>query len=439
MTPSSPHKLSRRQFLQRTMAVGAATMGLSALAGCVAPGSAPAEGGAPAAADTEVLYWKPPHSESEADLWKPFLEQFMEENPGVTVDHQVIPWASVDEQFTAAFAGGSPPDVFYLPDEWYPKYVNQGQIADITSTIADWEDDYTSAGWAGVTYKGGTWGAPFLGVAQGWVLNMNLFNEKGIAKPTNWAEFREAANALTDADAGTYGLVANSESTAWVVLVPLLATGGAALLSEDLLSVAANTEGGVAAFKALLEDIIWTDQASTPIGFTADQARALALDGKVGMHWQETSTIKAVWRQEAPDLELDTIPMLQLTDDGTNASWANIGFMFIAESSKDKEAAFDLLRFLSTDEIQVEYVQKGVDLLPLKKGIEPLPDVDPVVAEMVSWLDEGWGVGTQISVRWREATNALVQEGQAVMSGVKTAEQALVDLEATVGPILDGE
>ena len=40
-------------------------------------------------------------------------------------------------------------------------------------------------------------------------------------------------------------------------------------------------------------------------------------------------------------------------------------------------AAFKLLEYLSTDEIQVDYVQKGVDLLPLKKGIASLPDIDP--------------------------------------------------------------
>ncbi|MBV7327166.1 hypothetical protein KFU94_02670 [Chloroflexi bacterium TSY] len=113
--------------------------------------------------------------------------------------------------------------------------------------------------------------------------------------------------------------------------------------------------------------------------------------------------------------------------------------MFIAEASKDKQAAYDFLDYLSTDEMQVEYVQKGVDLLPLKKGIEPLPDADPVVSEVVSWLGEGWGVGTQISIRWREASNAMVQEAEAIMSGLKTAEQAMADLEATVNPILDGQ
>lgn len=440
MSQTLPTTLSRRQFLQRTAAFGVAALGVTTLAGCPAAPQPGAGGGAePAAASEQVLFWKPPHSEREADLWAELLPRFTDANPDVTIDHQVIPWGSVDEQFTAAFAGGSPPDIFYLPDEWYPKYVNQEQIANISDRIAEWQGNYQDSAWLGATYKGSTWGAPFLGVAQGWVLNMNMFNEKGLGIPTNWDEFRNAAQELTDVDAGLYGIDVPANSTNWVVLIPLLAAGGTRLLSDDLLSVTANTEGGQAAFRMLLEEITWNDQSSIPVGFTDDQRRDLRLGGKVGMTWVETSGIKAVWRQEAPDLELATIPMLKLTDDGQNGSWANIGFMFMAEQSKDKEGAFKLLEFLATDEIQVDYVQKGVDLLPLKKGIAPLPDVDPIVAEMVSWLDQGWGVGTQISIRWREATNSLVQESHAVMSGLKTAEQALADVEATVGPVLDGE
>lgn len=433
----SDHKLSRRHFLQSS----ATLLGMAALAACAAPTAAPSGGSAaaPAAEGGKVLFWKPPHSDKEADLWKPLLQKFTDANPGITVEHQVVPWGSVDEQFTAAFAGGSPPDVFYLPDEWYPKYVNQDQIADITDKIGEWKDNYGSAAWAGATYKGSTWGAPFLGVAQGWVLNMTLFKEKGIEAPTNWEEFRAAAKALTDTAAGTYGIATPAQVTNWVVMVPLLAAGGTKLLSDDLLKVSANTEGGQAAIKALCEDIIWTDQSGTPVGATDDQVRSLALSGKIGMNWVETSSIKAVWRKEAADLELATIPMLKLTDDGTNASWANIGFMFMAEAAKDKDYVFKFLEYLSTDEIQVDYVQKGVDLLPLKNGIASLPDVDPLVAEMVSWLGEGWGVGTQIGIHWREATNALVQETQAVMSGQKSAADALKAVEDTVNPVLDGE
>ncbi len=437
MSPkTSRYQLTRRAFLQRSAIVGAVA-GLTALAGCAAPTAPQADGaGEPGAATWEVLYWKPPHSAKAAEVWEPLLQRFMDANEGITVEHQVIPWGSVDEQFTAAFAGGSPPDVFYLPDEWYPKYVNQGQILDLTDRIIDWQDNYVDSAWELATYKGSTWGAPFLGVVQGWLCNLNLFNEHGVSVPTNWEEFRSAAQAMTDTDAGTYGI---NVSSSWVSMVPLLAAGGAKLLSQDLTTVTANTEGGQAAFRALLEEITFADQSSVPVGFTNDQRRDLALGGKVGMVWQENSAIKAQWRTEAPDLDLDVIPMLQLTDDGQNAAWANIGFMFMASSSAQNDGAFTLLEYLATDEIQVDYVQKSVDLLPLKKNIEPLADVDPVVAEMVSWLGKGYGVGTQISIRWRDATNSLVQEAQAVMSGLKTPEEALADVEATVNPILDGE
>ena len=270
---SGIHRFTRRQFLQRSAALGAA-IGLTSLAGCTAP-VAPQTGttgeAAPAAAGEEILFWKPPHSEREAELWPPLLERFTEANSGVTVDHQVIPWDSVDQQFTAAFAGGSPPDIFYLPDEWYPKYVSQDQIADLTDKIGGWKDNYNQAAWNIATYKGSTWGVPFLGVVQGWLLNMDLFNEAGLAAPTNWEEFRNAAAELTDIDAGTYGINVPASVTNWVVLIPLLAAGGTKLLSDDLLTVTANTEGGVAAFKALLEDIVWNDQSGIPVGFTDDQ------------------------------------------------------------------------------------------------------------------------------------------------------------------------
>ena len=113
--------------------------------------------------------------------------------------------------------------------------------------------------------------------------------------------------------------------------------------------------------------------------------------------------------------------------------------MFIAQQSAEKDGTFQLVEFLSTDEIQVEYVQKGVDLLPLKKNIAPLADADPLVTEIVSWLGEGWGVGTTISVHWLEANTIMQQEVESIMTGQKSAADALKSAEELINPILDGE
>ena len=56
--------------------------------------------------------------------------------------------------------------------------------------------------------------------------------------------FSGIRHLVTDTAAGTYGFAASASSpTNWVQLVPLLATGGAKLLSDDLMKVTANTEG----------------------------------------------------------------------------------------------------------------------------------------------------------------------------------------------------
>ena len=88
--------------------------------------------------------------------------------------------------------------------------------------------------------------------------------QRAFGVPTNWEEFRAAAEELTDMDSRRLW----HQPLRWRkchqldYLVPLLATGGTKLLSDDLMSVTANTEGGIAAFKTFFEDIVFTDQSA---------------------------------------------------------------------------------------------------------------------------------------------------------------------------------
>jgi len=433
------NKVSRRQFLRCSAALGTSIGGaglVSALTGCAAPPPAQTQTGTSPMQSTtgsvELTFWKPPHG-PDADLFKPLLDEFTNQNAGYKVTHKVIPWGSVDEQFTAAFAGGNPPDIFYLPDEWYPKYVKQGQIADLSSIAAELQSNYDPNVWVIGAYRGKQYGIPFLGVIHAILLNMTLFESAGLAIPQTWEEIRAAAKALTDPASGTYGI----QLTTWQTFtVPLLAAGGTRLLSDDLTKATANTPGGVAAFETVFEKIGQEDKSSVPLGFTNDQANALALEGKIGMMWREQSGIKAVWRKQKPDIKLDVIPMPKIEGtQGQPSVWTNVGFLFMAEGSKSKEAALGLLKFLASKSVQEEYVIKGVDLMSPMKGVAP-KDVDPVVAKFLSYLP--MGSGTQVSVNWREVTVALQQEAEAIWSGQKTAKQALADFETVIKPVLDG-
>ena len=428
-------KLSRRRLL----AVGALGGGGAAAAAMSRGGrvaAAPASGaGSKQEGTTEIKFWKPPHNPGEADLWEPLLDEFTQQHPDIKVTHNVVPWANVDETFTAAFLSGDPPDVFYLPDEWYPKYVAQEQIADVTSLFGDLEGNYDPNVWSLGTYKGKLYGVPFLSVVHALVLNMNLFKAKGLPAPKTWDEIASAARELTDPSNGIYGMEYPT-TTSWTYLVPLLASGGAGVLGEDLTEVVANTPGGVAAWEVALERIVAEDKSATAVSFTTDQLLDLSLKGQIAMMWAEQSQI-GLFREQAPDLELDVMPLPAIPDSGGQPSvWTNTGFLFMGENSEHQDQAAELIRFLASKRVQDEYVVKGVNLMSPMKGVEP-GEVDPVVAKFLSYLPNG--AGPVISTHWSDAAEALRQESQAVATGQKGAEQALRDFEATVEPVLDGE
>ncbi|MBA3414283.1 MAG: sugar ABC transporter substrate-binding protein [Chloroflexia bacterium] len=426
--------LSRR----RLVAAGAASGALAMAAAVASDGRRATARTLPAPSQdgvTEISFWKPPHGLNDAELFATLFEAFSQEHPNIRVTHNIVPWASVDESFTAAFAGGDPPDVFYLPDEWYPKYAVQGQIADLTPMFGDLQEEYDPNLWAAGTYQDTLYGIPFLAVIHALLLNMSLFEEAGLAAPQTWSDIEEAATTLADTSQGRYGFEIPSE-TGWTQLTALLAAGGARVLSEDLTQVAADTPGGVAAWEAALERIAWEDQAATPLSFTIDQRLDLSLRGQIAMMWREQSQV-ATWRAEAPDITLDVMPLPPVDgSDGQPAVWTNSGFLFMAEGSAHKDQAAELIRFLASRRVQEEYVVNGVNLISPMVGIST-DDEDPLVAKYLSLLPQG--VGPEMSVHWADAAQALRQESQAVVTGQKDAAQALADFAAIVEPTLDGE
>jgi ABC-type glycerol-3-phosphate transport system substrate-binding protein len=65
------------------------------------------------------------------------IADFEAEHPDIQVDHTITTWETWDETYTAAFAGGSPPDVSYMPDQFYFKFADAGQLADLGPRVDD--------------------------------------------------------------------------------------------------------------------------------------------------------------------------------------------------------------------------------------------------------------------------------------------------------------
>ena len=78
--------------------------------------------------DVEIRWWKASHGATSAD-WEQLIGGFETEHPGVSVQVVHHAWANWDERYTSAFIGATPPDVSYMPDEFWVRYAASGHLA----------------------------------------------------------------------------------------------------------------------------------------------------------------------------------------------------------------------------------------------------------------------------------------------------------------------
>ncbi|GAA4772251.1 ABC transporter substrate-binding protein [Microbacterium gilvum] len=168
--------------------------------------------------------------------WEPTLEQvaadFEEENPGVTVD--LVNVGTGIDSYTALqnaiTAGTGLPDVAQVEYYALPQFALQDSLEDLGPYGAsDLDGDYAPGPWSSVTSGDAVIGLPMDSGPMAMYYNKDVFDEYGVAVPTTWDEYIEAARALHEAnpdlyianDAGDAGLAASimwqAGGTPWTV------------------------------------------------------------------------------------------------------------------------------------------------------------------------------------------------------------------------------
>jgi ABC-type glycerol-3-phosphate transport system substrate-binding protein len=109
---------TRREFLKKSAAAGAAMAGADLLASTVEAATPAAHRGT----SYELTFWDwwSPVGSPALTRWFAWVKKtFEKENPGITLKYQFIPWGdSYLQKVQAAVAAGNPPDVFHCDVVW---------------------------------------------------------------------------------------------------------------------------------------------------------------------------------------------------------------------------------------------------------------------------------------------------------------------------------
>jgi multiple sugar transport system substrate-binding protein len=340
---------------RRGAAVGA-VVGAAALVLTACGGGGDAAGGSDGGDVTlEFAQWWEPELPDGA--LRALMDQFEEENPGITVDLLSGPYASTKEQVLAGAAAGTMSDVVGLDGAWVNDFAKQGSIADLSALMA--EDGFDDSQLVSqVQVDGSTYIIPVINFVYPMFTNDDLLGQAGVsAPPSTRTEFADAAEAVTALGDNTYGWVlplsleapngVQNDVMSWV-----WASGGS-MLEDGQPALTDNPD--VASGVQFVADL-WDDGVVAPGSFTMKEQDKVEefSNGRVGMMIDSLAHVTTI--QEAnPDLHfsISAIPAEDGYDGERGIPYASWG-IGVAQNSEHQAEAMKLVEFLMGEDVNAE-------------------------------------------------------------------------------------
>ena len=299
--------------------------------------------------------------ESGGEVWLPERIAYWEtQNPGVKVEIVPIAWEDTPNKVTLQIQGKNAPDVFTIESLWLGKFAKMpGAVVDLNRYM---DSAFTSR--LVPAYKGGEMDGKMAGLVWNpnpWVLvyNKDLAARAGVSGiPKDPADFLRQAQAVTSAT-GQFGAglqLGIEEYSADTFHILMWANGGD-LLDSSLQPVV--TSPGTVRTVQLVKDMI--DKGVVPFGEEVRNLRTLFAKGQVG-YFFEGPWIAGVLDGEGMGRgEWSVAPW---PGDVQPASH----ILCLAEQSKHKDLAWELMKFIVTDQTTtLEYFNR-TGLMPLVKS-----------------------------------------------------------------------
>jgi len=327
------------------------------LAGCHAP-----------AQDTVVRFWA---MGREGEVVTELLPEFERTHPGVRVVVQQLPWSAAHEKLLTAFAGDATPDVCQLGNTWIPEFAALNALDPLDGRVA------ASPSIAIADYFGGIWDTNVVdGVLLGvpWYVDTRLlFYRRDLllragfaAPPRTWDEWtRMLAAVKADAGPGRFAIALPANEPE-----PLLAL---ALQQDDPLLRDHDGRGNFrsSGFRRALAYYASMFRQ----GFAPPMANA-----EVSNIWNEFGRgyfsfyVSGPWnigefRRRLPaDLQPSWMTAPLPGPDGPGASIAGGASLVVFRASRHKEAAWQLVTYLSQPAVQQRFHALTGDLPPRRSA-----------------------------------------------------------------------
>jgi len=370
------HKSSNRMFLA-VLGATALVVGACGGGGSTTPDTQAvvADTQAPVTEDTvaalpfegvTLTFGKAPHGEDEKANWGEWLPEF-EAQTGIKVELTQVPWDQLEALYTANFASDTPYDVTYQTSTHLTLFGERGTFEDLTARIngADFAGDLPNfpAGVLGAsTYNNKLYGLPFVVGTTAMFANLDMLKSAGVEVPTSDVELVAAAKAIiadqkAKGNKGVLGFYTprTVADYGWYFTLQDVHNRGGDFLSADGKTALMDSKE-VKESAQFAADMICKDKVQPANGlYNREAAIELFKAGKLAFIQDEPSRVKTF---EEAVLPFAWDIYMPVGHNGKATQFATTGHWAISAKSKNADAAWELVKFLSSAAFNSTYNQR---------------------------------------------------------------------------------
>ena len=388
-----------------------------------------------AGGDALSVWIMQPGSEDIETIVNETAAAFEEQNEGVTVDVQFVPWANAHDQFVTAIGGGQVPDVAEMGTTWTPEFAELGAFAPVDVSAGG---DYVESLVTSATVDDETYGYPWYAGARSLIYRTDVFEDLGLEPPETWEDVLTAGDAI--AESGDIDPIYVAGDDVHVQAPLVWQAGGELAVQEDTWTAQVDSEAGREAFAFYKElwDKGWSPEGA--VNWNSVDVRDAFANGDsammIGGGWDLAAILST-----NPDLEGNVGTALAPAGPGGNQdAFAGGSHLVTFAESENAELGAQFIEFMLQPEQVTEFTE-AVGFLPgTVSGVEASSaSGDELYGTFAEQLVEhsrsypptaAWG---QI-----EGDQVFTNATQQMMQGALTADEAVAQINQQMQEAFDG-
>lgn len=362
------------------------------------------------------------------------ISEFEKQNPDIKVDVEVIGYDDYFTKLQTQASSKTLPDVFEMNYENFGTYAENGVLLDLTE-LSEKDGEFSPDMLTGNTYEYFQEDGKLYGLTEKMsdvvlYYNKDLFDRAGLEYPQTdwtWEDELKAAQQLTKD--GVYGIYA---PVTYIELYKVVAQNGGALFDEKGNPILDSKEN-VEALQWMLDKMLKYNIQPTPEQMSGKSPEDMFKNGEIAMvvtgSWMLSTFADAPFTWDIALEPGNTNQVHHVFSDG----------IVVSSNTKKSEAAWKLVKFLSTDTTAAEIRLESSWDLPAtndesvqeKYTSQEKPEHREIIFDALNT-----GIMPPVVDHYAEVQNTVNEELNRAVIGEQTAEEALVIAQERVTSIL---